>query len=135
MTRRIRTEQFHAAAADAGVDGYLDRVLKYIPGEVVALWTAVTGVIASAAEPSSVLLWIVFAIGVILAAAYTWKIATVPNQPTPVTQIVVSAFAFIVWVFAIGGPFSAQGWYEPYFGSVALILWTALAGLIIPKEG
>ena len=135
MTRRIRTEQFQAAAADVGVDEYLDRVLKYIPGEVVALWTGVTGVIASAGESNNVLLWIVFAIGVILAAAYTWRTTTVANQPTAVTQIVVSAFAFIVWVFAIGGPFAAQGWYEPYLGSVALILWTPLAGLIIPKEG
>ena len=46
--RRIVTQQEQALGGGAGegIDGFFDRILKYIPADVVGAWIAVTGLIA-----------------------------------------------------------------------------------------
>lgn len=136
MPRRINT----AALQDSGgraPDGYFDRVIKYIPGDVVAAWVAAAGIIPATAGPMT--LWLVFAVGIVATAAWTWKQTQEPGKPAAVTQILVATAAFLVWVFALGGPFAKQfgppeGWYEPYQGSLVLIGFTLLIGLVTPTE-
>lgn len=41
-----------------------------------------------------------------------------------VGQVLISTIAFVVWVFAIGGPFASLDWYKPVYGGIALILVT-----------
>jgi hypothetical protein len=47
-------------------------------------------------------------------------------------QLAVSTFAFGVWVFALGGAFTSLSWYEPFLGSVMLVLFTFFVPLISP---
>ncbi len=42
MSRRIIAEQLQAGGTGSDVDGYKDRLLKYIPADVVGAWIAVT---------------------------------------------------------------------------------------------
>jgi hypothetical protein len=49
-------------------------------------------------------------------------------------QIAVATVAFVVWGGALGGPFATLPWYAPYLGSLALIAYTLLVGLIVPKQ-
>lgn len=135
MSRRISTVDYEAAGGPAA-DTYFDKVVKYIPADIVGAWIAVTGLIVGAAGvPGGALLWIAFAVAIILTAAWTWKQTTVPDQPPAVTQVVISTIAFIVWVFALGGPFATLGFYRPLYGSLLLILYTLLVALINPTEG
>ena len=135
MARRIRVGGLEAAAAPEE-DKYLDRVIKYIPSEIVGAWISLTGIIAGAAAgPTEVVLWIVFAIGVILTPIYMWRQTTEPGKPVATTQIVISAISFIVWVFAIGGPFEGLTFYQPWLGSVVLIVFTLVVGAVVPREG
>jgi hypothetical protein len=123
------------AASAPQADKYLDRVIKYIPSEIVGAWIALTGIIASAAAgPTTVVLWVVFAIGVILTPIYIWRQTSEPGKKAAITQIVISACAFIVWVFALGGPFAGLGFYQPWLGSVVLIVFTLIVGAVIPPE-
>lgn len=138
MGRRIATKQLQGmgtGARSASVDGYFDRVIKYIPSDVVAAWTAVTGLVtADAQAPQNTLLWILFGIFTFLTAAWTWK-QTTGGGKLPTIQILISTVSFIVWVFALGGPFaSLEGFYRPLYGSLALIIYTVAVGLVIPKE-
>jgi hypothetical protein len=139
MGRRIVTRQLQGmapGAKGASMDGYFDRVIKYIPSDVVAAWTAVTGLVnADAQAPQNTLLWILFGLFTLLTAGWTWKQTTGGGKLSPTIQILLSTLSFIVWVFALGGPFvSLEGFYRPLYGSLALIVYTLAVGLVIPKE-
>jgi len=132
--RRIITKQIHVAGAVAEVDTYFDKLIKYIPADIVVAWIAATGLIASTKDPSETLLWIVFGCGIILTALWTWKQTSLPNKPIAATQIIISTFAFIIWVFATGGPFATLDFYRPLYGSLILILYTLIIALVNPPE-
>ena len=139
MSRRVRAHPPGAPAAAGAqpveIDTYFDKVVKYIPADVVAAWVAVTGLVSSARDiPRQTMLWVAFGIGLILTAWWTWKQAAVPGRRPPVTQAIVSTGAFAVWVFVLGGPFQHVPGREVY-GSLLLILYTLVAALIDPKEG
>lgn len=136
MSRRIVTTQLQAKGApSAPVDDYFDRLVRYIPADIVAAWVAASGAIAGASDvPTQTLLWICFIVGLVLTAWWTWQRTQEPGAPTAVTQIVVSTGAFAVWVFALGGPFAAWVAYRPVYGTLLLILYTLLVARIVPKE-
>ncbi len=137
MSRRIRSVAYHAAGGGSPVDGYFDRVIKFIPSDVVGAWLAVTGIIKSldpSASGSSVVQWIAFAVGVVLTAGWTWRQTTEPGTSTATLQILMSTIAFVVWVIALGGPFAMLPGYKEYYGSLLLIGFTAAAGLVTPKN-
>ncbi len=133
--RRIVTVQYQSNS-DKSIDGYFDRVMKYIPGDIIGSWVAVTGLIESAGDdvPVNMILWTGFIIGVVLTAVWTLKQTREKNKRPAMTQTIVSAVAFIVWVFALGSPFSTLEFYRPLYGSLALILYSLVVGLIIPSE-
>ena len=136
MSRRIQSVAYHAAGGGSNVDGYFDRVIKYIPSDVVGAWLAVTGIIKSL-EPGASnppVQWIAFIVGVILTAGWTWRQTTEPMQPTATVQILMSTIAFVVWVIALGGPFATLPGYKDYYGSLLLIGFTVAAGLVAPKS-
>jgi len=142
MSRRIRAVWPKAWAAAGAppippveIDTYFDKVVKYIPADIVGAWVAVTGLVSSARDvPRQTILWVAFGIGLILTAWWTLKQAAAPGRPAPVTQVIISTGAFAVWVFALGGPFQFVPGREVY-GSLLLILYTLVVALIDPKEG
>ncbi len=136
MSRRIVTSQLQTKSANIKIDTYFDRIIKYIPADIVGAWVAVTGLINSATDiPRNIILWIVFLIGVLLTAAWTLRQTIEPKKPLALTQTSISTVAFIVWVFALGGPFATLTFYRPLYGSLILILYTLVVALIVPREG
>jgi hypothetical protein len=136
MSRRIFTRKLLAEGETPTVDTYYDKLLKYIPADVVAAWILVSSLITSASGVSTTtLLWIAFGIGVVLTALWTWKLTSKPGKEVALTQILISTGAFIVWVFALGGPFVTLGFYKPLYGSLVMILYTLVVPLINPPEG
>lgn len=116
-----------APAAAPPADGYNDRVLKYIPAEVVTLYLSVDGLVR--AKPHSpVLSWVLFAFGLLATILYLRFSAGV----TKPLQLVVSAVAFCVWAITIGSPSAYIPGYDAIYGAIALPIFTFLAGLIKP---
>jgi xanthine/uracil permease len=119
--------------ADSSSD-YVERVAKYIPAEVVAGYLAIMGMI-EAADPDNTarmgLAWGLFVIGVIVTPVYL----TVVGKPIGQQKITVwiSTFAFVVWAYALGGPFKMSGYHNGLLGSVAVGVVTWLAGLFVPR--
>lgn len=135
MGRRVVTSQLQAGGGGGDVDEYKDKLIKYIPADIVAGWTAVTGLIASAdAGSQGGLMWIVFVVGLVITPLWIWRVTSEPNTKPAVTQIVISTLAFIVWVFALGGPFTGLSWYDPLYGSLLLIGFTFVVPIINPGE-
>lgn len=109
---------------DAGSD-YKDRLLSLLPAEPVAGFLAINGLLAGKVV-APLLDWGVLLILGILTVAYA------RHSRFPPRQILVVLVAFLVWVFAIGGPFERQlsTAYDPLYGSIALILFTVSAPLL-----
>ena len=135
MARRIREQalQGTAGAAVPGgeADGYLDKVVKYVPADVIAAWTAAVAIIkGTAGIPSGRVLLICFAVG--LGLTYWWTLSSTKSQSQPpaTKQAIVATFAFLVWVLALGdlnAPLIAVGWNEAY-ARLLLILFTVVSG-------
>ena len=131
MGRRIVTSQLQAKAEVAKIDGYFDKLLKYIPTEIVGGWIAITGLIKSASDiPTNTILWILLIIFTVLTALYILQQTSEPKKPPAIKQTTISAIAFIVWVFALGEPFDSLGFYNPIYGSILLIIYNLTIPLI-----
>jgi len=112
-------------------DGYFNRLFKYIPAELVAGYIFVLGVVKQLTNAGEIriLQWSLFIIFCILTPLYLWRVQKVLK----LQQHIISLLSFIVWVFAIGGPFALSGWYNPLYGSILLPVFT-LAVAIIEAE-
>jgi hypothetical protein len=108
-------------------DGYFDRLFKYIPAELVAGYIFVSGAAARLTDQSESLFlkWILFAIFCILTPLYLWRIQKVIR----IQQHIISLLSFVVWCFALGGPFASFGWYDPVYGQVMLPVFTLIAAV------
>ena len=133
MSRRIQRRVERLGVGGEG-DTYFDKVLKYIPADVVVAWIAATGIIKGAAEPTNTVLWIAFIAGLAITALWIWRQTSEPNAEPAYVQILISIGAFTVWVFALGGPFEELTFYSPLYGSLLLIAYTLVVGVVDPKE-
>jgi hypothetical protein len=133
MSRRIVTAQTQAAGAAAQpLDSFFDRVIKYIPADVVAAWVTIRGLVIGATNvPKETVLWIAFTFLLLFTAFWTYRNTKEPGKPTATTQIVVATVAFAVWVIALGNP---PVTWNALYGSLLLIAFTLLSGVIVPKQ-
>ena len=138
MGRRIVSEQLQSGAApNVPPDDYASRLMKYIPTEAVGFWLAVSGIIQGDGDDISQagLLWLFFVVGLVFTFFWLRQKTKEPGKRTAWTQILLACGAFIVWVFATGGPFALSfDWYRPSYGSLALITYTVFVGFVIPPE-
>lgn len=135
MKRQIyQAEAVRSGTDSAANDGtgtqdlYFERLLKLIPGETVAVYLFIDGILKSALstpEQSGQLqiwLWMIFGILFIGNILYLKRF----NQIKDITQLVILSLAFVVWIFTVGGPFVYLSFYQPFIGSVILGLFTFL---------
>ena len=115
-------------------DDYMSRVLKHIPSEIIMAYIAIDGVLRTSYNPNvqserqtlQTLLWITLAALTILTPFWLWRVMHV-RRPI---QLFVSTLSVPVWLFALGGPFALQNWYEPAFGAIVLPLYTLILPII-----
>lgn len=138
MRHRIVTKQYQSTISSETVDDYKDKLFKIIPSEIIAFWIASNNAISTAQNVPAVLPWIVFILGVILTPFWTWrkikseKSGTQDKIIIPKTQLIMTTISFIVWIFAIGGPFSTLKFYNPLYGTLLMFSWTTIAPLFNP---
>jgi hypothetical protein len=158
MSIRIVSRAKEAAdGTGTTVDGYFDRIVKYIPAQVISFYTAAiiwlsdntpsTGgantngntaaaatVPATPAAASYTNLWIVFVLGLILTGLFMWKQTQEPNKPPAVKQIIVACLSFLVWAYATGGPFRSLSFWTATMAAIILAAYVLVIGLFDPKE-
>lgn len=111
-------------------DTYRDRLFKYIPAEVVTLYLGLMAILGAAKEPPYFLPWVAFLVGLVGTPFYLRSYQKVMAP----TQLIVSTAAFAVWVFALGGPFTALPWYKQVYGAVLLPIFTFFVAGISPRS-
>lgn len=110
---------------------YLEKVAKLIPGEVVAAYIAILGIVASETDAHSrtITLWIVFVACLVATPIYLYFQA-VANKPKWV-HLFLSSVGFAVWAFAVSGnELVGPPIYTPQTGSIVLILFSLISGAI-----
>jgi hypothetical protein len=131
MSREIISEKDLVKAREtapaATSDSYVDRLFKYIPAELVAGYIFVTGVTNQLTQGVGIriLHWSLFVVFCILTPLYLWRIQKVKK----VQQHIISIISFVVWVFALGGPFSFYGWYNPVYGQILLPVFILIVAI------
>jgi hypothetical protein len=125
----------------APTDGYLQRVAKYVPAEVLAFFILINAIIdqtiknAGAAATMAHIPAMFVAIGALIAAmvvvpVYVWYVHK--EGDAWITNAYVSFLAFPVWAYAIGA--IAFGEYrDGNLAAILLTVFTALSGLIVPS--
>src|SRR5713226_3475495 len=122
---RIRRETIRVGAGDQREElkGYVDRLLKMIPGEGVGAYIVGSGLIPTD-QRLVLVIWTVFClIGVILIKAFGTADAR-NNLPPDWVHVFISAIAFVIWVYTLGVPFSLFNLHVSFIGSLLVIGWT-----------
>jgi hypothetical protein len=120
---RVYSESTYSERKDA----YFDRLFKYIPAELVAGYIFVLGVMKQLTDKNAeiILQWILFVVFCILTPLYLWRIQKVSK----IRQHIISLLSFIMWCFALGGPFALYEWYNPVYGAVLLPVFTLIVAI------
>lgn len=115
----------YALTGGAKVDDYPNRILKYIPTEVVTVYLLLEGLLKSGVSQAhlTIGLWILFSFGCAVTPLYLWRMQKV----TKPSQLLISTGAFAVWVMGIGGPFQE---IPRYLSSMILVAYVFLIPLI-----
>jgi hypothetical protein len=104
-------------------NSYLDRLMKMIPAEVIALYLVGSGLIPEGQAVGLVVWSVICLVGVILLRAYGTADST-ENKPTDWTHTIISAVAFVIWVYSMGGPFALYNLYIAWIGSLLVLAYT-----------
>lgn len=128
-----------AQAPALRVDSYFDRVIKSIPGDIVAGWTAILGLFGAtpglvAGVTTTNILWILWALLTVITFFWTYRQTRLPGAQPAWTQVFISTFAFVVWVLALGAPFNTLSFYDSRLAAAVLIVFTLAVGAVQPRE-
>lgn len=145
MSIRVRSVTLQAAPAEGAPpttvprDGFLDQIVKLIPSQVIAFYTAAITSLGGTGTPGSTepnsQLWIAFVLGLILTPVLTWKQTHEPGKSPAYPQIAIATVSFVVWAFAIPGPFQSFDFWSPGIATVVLGAYTILIGAIpLPQD-
>ena len=110
-------------------DGYFDRLIKYIPAEIVVLYNTLEAIVASDSGSTDTTQWIVFAICLVMTPLYKIFVLKVKNP----TQIAITTLSFVIWIFGMGGPFESLDWYNPTYAALALTVYTFVIANFVPS--
>ena len=124
-------------------DDYLTRLVKYIPGEIVAAYLCLAGGFATLNSPWAPWLSVVW-VGILVVLTALWipyatsdEAQKIPSHPF---QTYSAIAAFLVWAFALGGawvkllPAEFQT-VQPMIGSMAVITATFVIPMIDGSAG
>ncbi|NJM17550.1 MAG: hypothetical protein HC836_03200 [Richelia sp. RM2_1_2] len=135
MTRRIIETQLQAAKTEITVDNYFEKIMKYIPSEIIGGWIAIQGIAKNMTTQNNIILWTIFIFLGFLTFFYVKQQTSEANKPPAIKQTLISVGAFIIWAFAIGGePLESLPFYNSGYGVIFMILYTLTIPIISLKH-
>jgi hypothetical protein len=127
-----------AAALD---DSYLDRVAKYVPGEVLAFFVVINAILNQVVQstgtgatmaglPVMAVAVIMLIVCTILVPLFVWYVRQ--EGDAWVINAVVSTVAFPFWAYALGATAFAGHW-DGNLAAIMLATVTVVSGLVSPQ--
>ena len=116
------------------ISSYTDRITRILPTEFVAAYLAVTQVVKEDLAWRQPLLLSSLVVCLVLIPLFLVNIKGIKDH----RHILVVAFSFVVWAYALGDAFQPGSWirldlYRPVVGAVLLIVW-GLVPLVLGVE-
>jgi len=140
LVRARQSETHRRVARDEDRDTYLERIAKYIPGEILAAYIFLLGITAAASPTNR--LWIVGGISLFCLVLTPFYLARMAKKDEPKSlHLALGTLAFPIWAYAIAGAqgaFVIKGFdlYDSIIASVLLVAFSLLTGLFEPvKKG
>ncbi len=122
-----------AEVAAEGFQGYLDRLMKLIPTEVISLYLVGMGLIPDV-EDATLIIWTVFCLLAVLALRAWGTTDAKAGLATDWKHVIISGIAFLIWVYSLGGAFENLGLYRPTLGSLLVLAYTFIVPYIYKGE-
>jgi hypothetical protein len=111
-------------------DDYLSRLLKYVPIEMISAYLIVAGIVESAYSEQQRAQRIALGVLLVLGLVATWFYSARVLKISRTSQLIMTVVAFTVWVFAIGGVFATTDWYQPWMGTIAVVIFGVAVRII-----
>lgn len=117
-------------------DDFWNRLMKGIPLPIIGGYLAVTDILNSVTDDSSqsareIVFWLVFLFFTIITPFFGRNVLKVTRK----RQLTLSTAAFVIWAFALGGPFELTlSWWAPWMGGIAVICSAVLLMVIEPAS-
>jgi hypothetical protein len=110
-------------------DGYLTKLLKYVPVEVLGAYlfmaAVINGNVTSQHDRREWLGGLLLGV-LLLTIPYDWQVLGIAR----LTQVAMSVLGVAVYVFALGGWFATTTWYHQWYASIAVPLFGYLAAVL-----
>jgi hypothetical protein len=127
--------------SQAAGDGYLDRIAKYVPGEVLAFFIIINAILNQVVQaggkgalmagiPVMIVAQVALVVCTILVPLFVWYVRE--RGDAWVTNAVVSTLAFPFWAYALGATAFAEHW-DGNLAAIMLATFTVVSGLISPR--
>jgi hypothetical protein len=107
-------------------DGYFDRLMKLIPGETVALYLTLYGILMSDGRNPPVQ-WIIVGVALVFNMFYM----RLAQKVTDIPQLALIEAAVVVWIISLHGAQLLPPWYQLKYGSALMVLFTAAAPMLV----
>jgi hypothetical protein len=137
-TRRVSSGRRIVNQQPSPSDGYLTRLVKYVPVEFVTIFLTINNFLV--ANPnrfklSSTQYAIVAAVLLVVNAIYIWRATSEKGQPPATTQIIISTILYAIFMGSISGPFQTAivPWFTPQSAAIVLPVALFIAGFIDPN--
>jgi hypothetical protein len=133
-----KNEQSQTATAD----GYLERIAKYVPGEVLAFFIVINAILNQVVQasgkgalmagiPVMMVAQVALVACAILVPLFVWYVRE--KGDAWVTNAVVSTLAFPFWAYALGATAFVEHW-DGNLAAIMLATFTVVSGLISPRR-
>ena len=122
-------------------DGYLERIAKYVPGEVLAFFIIINAILNQVVQaggkgalmagiPVMIVAQVALVVCTILVPLFVWYVRE--RGDAWVTNAVVSTLAFPFWAYALGATAFVEYW-DGNLAAITLATFTVASGLISPR--
>lgn len=122
-------------------DGYLERIAKYIPGEVLCFFIVINAILNQVVQtggkgalmagiPVMLVAQAAFFICLVLVPLFVWYVRE--KGDAWIINAVVSTVAFPFWAYALGATAFSDHW-DGNLAAIALAIFTVASGLISPR--
>lgn len=117
-------------------DDFWNRLMKGIPLPVIGGYLATADILNSVTDDESqgareIVFWLVYLFFGVITPLFARRVLGVIRR----RQLVLSTVAFLLWGFALGGPFDISfAWWAPWIGGIAVICSAVLLMVIEPAS-
>jgi uncharacterized membrane protein YqaE (UPF0057 family) len=126
----------------AQTDGYLERIAKYIPGEVLAFFIVINAILNQVVQsggkgalmagiPVMTVAQVALVVCTILVPLFVWYVRE--KGDAWVINTIVSTLAFPFWAYALGATAFLDYW-DGNLAAIMLATFTVVSGLIAPRR-